>query len=48
MSQTDDGDLSRLRTTADYQFGAGVGAALFPEDENLQVRRSSSGRPRGK
>ena len=45
MSQSDDGDLARLRTTADYQFGADVGAALFPEDENLQVRRSSSGRP---
>ena len=38
-------DLPRLRTVADYQFGAGVGAALFPEGEQLAVQRSSSGRP---
>ena len=47
-SETDDEtpeDLPALRTTADYQFGAGVGAALFPEDESLAVKRSSSGRP---
>ncbi|WP_135828296.1 PUA domain-containing protein [Halorussus halobius] len=45
--ETDDGadDLPRLRTVADYQFGPGVGAALFPESERLTVRRSSSGRP---
>ncbi|UPV73271.1 pseudouridine synthase [Halorussus limi] len=42
-SQTD--DLPRLRTTADYQFGAGVGATLFPEGDDLEVKRSSSGRP---
>jgi uncharacterized protein with predicted RNA binding PUA domain len=42
-SQTD--DLPQLRTTADYQFGAGVGAALFPENEEFEVKRSSSGRP---
>lgn len=45
MSESDTDDLSRLRTTADYQFGAGVGAALFPEGEEMQVKRSSSGRP---
>ncbi|WP_135851696.1 PUA domain-containing protein [Halorussus salinus] len=45
MSTTQTDDLSKLRTTADYQFGAGVGAALFPEDEDLEVKRSSSGRP---
>ncbi|NHN58014.1 MULTISPECIES: PUA domain-containing protein [Halorussus] len=47
-SDADDGradDLRRLRTVADYQFGAGVGAALFPEGEDLEVQRSSSGRP---
>ncbi|WP_435179738.1 PUA domain-containing protein [Halorussus sp. AFM4] len=38
-------DLRRLRTVADYQFGAGVGAALFPAGEDLEVKRSSSGRP---
>ncbi|QIB73570.1 pseudouridine synthase [Halogeometricum borinquense] len=42
-----DGDatLSDLRTVADYQFGSGAGAALFPDDD-LTVRRSTSGRPR--
>ena len=34
-----------LRTVADYQFGAGAGAALFPDDD-VTVRRSTSGRPR--
>jgi uncharacterized protein with predicted RNA binding PUA domain len=43
MSASD--DLSRLRTTADYQFGADAGAALFPEGDDLQLKRSSSGRP---
>jgi uncharacterized protein with predicted RNA binding PUA domain len=43
MSASD--DLSRLRTTADYQFGAHAGAALFPEGDDLQLKRSSSGRP---
>ncbi len=37
--------LPALRTTADYQFGAGAGIALFPENESLEVKRSSSGRP---
>ncbi|WP_276300456.1 PUA domain-containing protein [Halorussus lipolyticus] len=49
MSTSDDGgvpdDLPRLRTVADYQFGAGVGTALFPDDERLEIKRSSSGRP---
>lgn len=35
-----------LRVNADYQFGAGAGAALFPDDEPLSIRRSSGGRPR--
>jgi uncharacterized protein with predicted RNA binding PUA domain len=39
-------DLESLRTVADYQFGAGAGAALFPRDADLSVSRSKSGRPR--
>ena len=39
-------DLSALRTVADYQFGAGAGAALFPPGEDLEVRYSTGGRPR--
>ena len=39
-------ELPRLRTVADYQFGAGAGRALFPPDESLAVTRSTSGRPR--
>jgi uncharacterized protein with predicted RNA binding PUA domain len=36
---------ARLRTVADYQFGAGAGAALFPDGEPLEVLRTSTGRP---
>ncbi|TKX77986.1 pseudouridine synthase [Halorubrum sp. SD626R] len=43
---TDAETLADLRTGADYQFGSGAGAALFPPDETLTVRRSSGGRPR--
>jgi len=39
-------ELPRLRTVADYQFGAGAGRALFPPDEAPTVTRSTSGRPR--
>lgn len=39
-------DVAALRVVADYQFGHGAGAALVPEDEPLEVQRSSSGRPR--
>ena len=39
-------DLPGLRVAADYQFGAGAGAALFPPDEEPRVRRSAGGRPR--
>ncbi|WP_458185121.1 PUA domain-containing protein [Haladaptatus sp. NG-WS-4] len=42
---TDAEDLTALRVTADYQFGAGAGSALFPPDDDLEIRRSSSGRP---
>jgi uncharacterized protein with predicted RNA binding PUA domain len=47
MSQTEaDAELTRLRTVADYQFGAGAGAALFPRDDALEVTHSTGGRPR--
>lgn len=37
-------DLGRLRVIADYQFGAGAGAALFADA--VEIRRTKSGRPR--
>ena len=37
--------LPQLRTVADYQFGAGVGETLFPPADELDIRRSTSGRP---
>jgi uncharacterized protein with predicted RNA binding PUA domain len=43
---TDDSDVARLRTVADYQFGAGAGDALFPAGETVTISRSKSGRPR--
>lgn len=36
--------LERVRTIADYQFGAGTGEALFPEE--MEFGLSSSGRVR--
>lgn len=41
----DDDERARLRAVADYQFGAGAGVALFPDDGALDVLRSSTGRP---
>ncbi|WP_267642611.1 PUA domain-containing protein [Haloarchaeobius amylolyticus] len=38
-------DAPELRTLADYQFGSGAGAALFPPTADLTVKRTSSGRP---
>ena len=38
--------LTELRTVGDYQFGRGVGEALFPPDDRPEVGRSRSGRPR--
>jgi uncharacterized protein with predicted RNA binding PUA domain len=32
-------DLSRIRAIADYQFGSGVGEALFPEDASFERSR---------
>ena len=39
-------ELSDLRVVADYQFGAGAGAALFPPEGSVRVQRSTGGRPR--
>jgi uncharacterized protein with predicted RNA binding PUA domain len=43
---SDEPDVVRLRTVADYQFGASAGAALFPPGETVAISRSKSGRPR--
>ncbi len=47
MTDPGDGnaDLDQLRTIADYQFGAGASDALFPSDEPVTIKRTSSGRP---
>ena len=37
---------ANCRQVADYQFGRGAGAALFPTGDALSVRRSASGRVR--
>ncbi|MFC6726939.1 PUA domain containing protein, partial [Halobium palmae] len=39
---SDNAELPDLRTVADYQFGAGAGAALFPPTEDVRVSRSTS------
>lgn len=45
LGAMDTEEVARLRTVANYQFGAGAGTALFPDPEGLAVRRSVSGRP---
>lgn len=40
-----DQDLRRIRGIADYQFGPGCGAALFPEDVSIE-RSMSTGKIR--
>ncbi|WP_136588806.1 PUA domain-containing protein [Salinigranum halophilum] len=45
MTDADTRDRRQLRTVADYQFGRGAGAALFPAEEDLRIDRTSSGRP---
>ncbi|MDH5021527.1 PUA domain-containing protein [Halobacterium rubrum] len=40
-----DAGIPALRTVAAYQYGAGAGRALFPEDEAYRVERSNTGRP---
>ncbi len=38
--------IEGLRTVADYQFGAGAGAALFAPEETPDIERSRNGRPK--
>ncbi|SDJ23611.1 conserved protein with predicted RNA binding PUA domain [Halovenus aranensis] len=38
--------IDDLRTVARYQFGPEAGEALFPQEESLELTRTSSGRPR--
>ncbi len=38
-------DLARLRAVADYQFGRGAGAALFPDDTRVEYSKNT-GKPR--
>jgi uncharacterized protein with predicted RNA binding PUA domain len=38
--------VAQLRVAADYQFGRGVGEALFPPGEDFDVEYTTSGRPR--
>lgn len=38
--------LTDLRTIADYQFGRRAGATLFADPATIEIRRSTSGRPR--
>ena len=35
------GALSRIRSTADYQFGKGVGAKLFPENVDIEYSKAT-------
>jgi len=39
-------DISVLRRVADYQFGRGAGASMFPSPGDLTITQTSSGRPR--
>ena len=41
-----DSELRGLRRGADYQFGRGAGAALFPAPDRIDITHTSSGRPR--
>ncbi len=38
-------DLARLRDVADYQFGRGAGAALFPDETRIEYSKNT-GKPR--
>jgi len=38
-------DITRLRAVADYQFGRGAGAALFPDDAWIEYSKNT-GKPR--
>jgi len=35
-------DLDRLRAVADYQFGYGVGEALFPDEVHIEYSKNTS------
>jgi uncharacterized protein with predicted RNA binding PUA domain len=39
-------DVEQLRVAADYQFGRGMGKALFPPGEAFDIEYTTSGRPR--
>ncbi|MDS0258005.1 pseudouridine synthase [Haloarcula sp. S1CR25-12] len=41
-----DSEFRGLCRAADYQFGRGAGAALFPAESAIEITRTSSGRPR--
>ncbi|WP_262175843.1 PUA domain-containing protein [Haloarcula laminariae] len=41
-----DSEFRGLRRGADYQFGRGAGAALFPTESAVEITHTSSGRPR--
>ncbi|MFC7027510.1 PUA domain-containing protein [Halomicroarcula sp. GCM10025324] len=41
-----DREFRSLRRAADYQFGRGAGATLFPAPDAIEVTHTSSGRPR--
>jgi uncharacterized protein with predicted RNA binding PUA domain len=41
-----DDERATFQRVADYQFGPGAGAALFPAGLDLEVTHTSSGRPR--
>jgi uncharacterized protein with predicted RNA binding PUA domain len=41
-----DSEFRGLRRGADYQFGRGAGAALFPSVDRIDITHTSSGRPR--
>jgi len=38
-------DITRLKAVADYQFGRGAGAALFPDDTRIEYSKNT-GKPR--
>ncbi len=38
-------DITRLRAVADYQFGRGAGAALFPDETRIEYSKNT-GKPR--
>lgn len=41
-----DSEFRGLRLGADYQFGRGAGAVLFPSASAVEITHTSSGRPR--